>query len=89
MFTVYSKPSCTFCNQAKQLLTSMKLEYKEIEIDVGQTKVLGKTYVPASELKEKVPTARTVPQIFDGETYIGGFTELRTHLMGTVTQSPA
>jgi glutaredoxin len=84
MFTVYSKPNCTFCNQAKQLLTSMKLEYREIEIDVGQTKVLGKTYVPASELKEKVPTARTVPQIFDDEQYVGGFTELKTYLQQPV-----
>lgn len=80
MFTVYSKPNCTFCNQAKQLLASKSLAYKEVEIDVGQQQLLGKTYVPASELKEKVPTARTVPQIFDGETHIGGFTELKEYL---------
>lgn len=80
MYTVYSKPNCTFCNQAKQLLASKSLEYKEIEIDVGQPKVLGKTYVAASVLKEKVPTARTVPQIFHDETHIGGFTELKEFL---------
>ena len=80
MFIVYSKPNCTFCQQAKQLLTSKKLEYKEIEIDVDQPQVPGKTYVPASELKAKVPDARTVPQIFDDEKHIGGFTELREYL---------
>lgn len=80
MFTVYSKPNCTFCQQAKQLLTAKKLEYKEIEIDVGQPQILGKTYVPAAELKAKVPDARTIPQIFDDEKHIGGFTELREYL---------
>lgn len=80
MFIVYSKPNCTYCNQAKQLLASKSLAYKEVEIDVGQQHILGKTYVPASVLKEKVPTARTVPQIFDDEKHIGGFTELKEYL---------
>ena len=33
-------------------------------------------------LLEAVPTARTVPQIFLGEEYVGGFTELRQKLLG-------
>ena len=76
-FTIYSKPSCTFCDQAKALLQSKSILFEELILDVGQEKDPSKTYVPVASLKEKVPTARTVPQIFRGETYVGGYTELR------------
>ena len=76
-FTIYSKPSCTFCDQAKALLQSKSILFEELILDVGQEKEPLKTYVPVASLKEKVPTARTVPQIFRGETYVGGYTELR------------
>ena len=80
MYTVYSKPACSFCDQAKALLKSKGLEFKEIIIDVGQPKDASKTYVTAAELKAKVPTARTVPQIFAGDTHLGGFQELKSYL---------
>lgn len=80
MYTIYSKPNCTFCVQAKQLLELKSLSYTEIELDVEQEKIDGKTYAPVSVLKEKVPLAKSVPQIFLNEEYIGGFTELRNFL---------
>ena len=80
MYTVYSKPACSFCDQAKALLKSKGLEFKEIIIDVGQPKDMSKTYVTATELKAKVPTARTVPQIFVDDTHLGGFQELKNYL---------
>lgn len=80
MYTVYSKPNCTFCDQAKQLLNSKGLEYEEFIIDVGQPKDESKSYVTAAYLKELVPTARTVPQIFKDDVLIGGFVELRNSL---------
>ena len=76
-FTIYSKPSCTFCDQAKALLEARSMVYEELILDVGQEKDPLKTYVPVATLKERMPTARTVPQIFSGETYVGGFIELR------------
>jgi glutaredoxin 3 len=76
-FTIYSKPRCTFCDQAKALLDARSMIYEELILDVGQDKDPLKTYVQLATLKERMPTARTVPQIFNGETYIGGFTELR------------
>ena len=39
MYTVYSKPNCTFCDQAKSLLKAKGLEFREIHFDVGQPKV--------------------------------------------------
>ena len=70
---VWSKDACPFCVQAKALLESKGIEYEERNVQHGWTK---------EQLLEAVPTARTLPQIFLGEAYIGGFTELRKHLQG-------
>jgi glutaredoxin 3 len=67
---VWSKYHCPYCDQAKALLTQKGIEFEERKIDDGYTK---------EDLLEAVPTARTVPQIFIGETYIGGFTELKKY----------
>ena len=69
---IWSKRSCTFCEQAKSLLKSKGIEYEERKIGDGWTK---------EELLEAVPTARTVPQIFLEEEYIGGYQELKLKLM--------
>jgi len=67
---VWSKYNCPYCDQAKALLTQRGIEFEERKIGDGFTK---------EDLLEAVPTARTVPQIFLGETHIGGFTELKKH----------
>jgi glutaredoxin len=71
--TVWSKNSCPFCDQAKALLNLKGIEFEERNINKDWTK---------EQLLEAVPTARTLPQIFLDDNYIGGFTELRTHLQG-------
>ena len=71
--TVWSKNSCPFCVQAKALLESKRIEFEERNISADWTR---------EQLLEAVPTARTLPQIFLGDNYIGGFTELRQHLQG-------
>lgn len=80
MFIVYSKPNCNYCNLAKSLLTSKNLEYEERIIDVGQVKDKGEIYVTVAQLKEKVPEAKTVPQIFDGDILIGGYDSLKKYV---------
>lgn len=50
------------------------IEYEERNITEG-------TWTK-EQLLEAVPNARSVPQIFLNGEYIGGFTELRTHLAG-------
>lgn len=70
---VWSKDACPFCVQAKALLESKGIDYEERNVMHGWTK---------EQLLEEVPTARTLPQIFLDEQYIGGFTELRKHLQG-------
>ena len=69
---VWSKYHCPFCDQAKNLLRQKGYEFEDRQIGEGWTK---------EELLEVVPNARTVPQIFIGEEYVGGFEELKKRLM--------
>jgi len=80
MYIVYSKPQCTYCEQSKALLKSKGIDYKEIMFDVGQPKVEGMHYVNVAEFKAQYPQAKTAPQIFEGDEYVGGFAELRQRL---------
>lgn len=86
LYTVYSKPNCPNCISAKQLLESKGLNFQVFELDVGQEKKADVTYYTAGELKERVPTAQSVPQIFieghldSREIYIGGFNSLKKFL---------
>ena len=70
---VWSKYECPYCDQAKALLKMKGIEFEERNINEDWTK---------EQLLEAVPTARTVPQIFLDDKYIGGFTELKKHLQG-------
>jgi glutaredoxin 3 len=67
---VYSKKPCPYCEQAKSLLTRKNISYREL--DVTRPEVL-------DQLRELVPGAKTVPQIFIDGTHIGGYTELVEH----------
>jgi glutaredoxin len=75
MFTVYTKDNCTYCDQAKQLLTSKGIPYIAIKVGEG---------ISREELLAKIPSARTMPQIVKSDDtsslYIGGFMELKKHL---------
>jgi glutaredoxin 3 len=70
---VWSKENCPYCLQAKALLEARGIEYEERNVSKDWTK---------EQLLEAVPTARTLPQIFLDDNYIGGFTDLRSHLRG-------
>jgi glutaredoxin 3 len=70
---VWSKDACPFCVQAKALLESKGITFEERNVSKDWTK---------EQLLEAVPTARTLPQIFLDDNYVGGFTELRKHLQG-------
>lgn len=68
---VWSKDNCTYCDQAKKLLESKGVEFEERKIGYGYT---------LEDLLAVVPNARTAPQIFLDEDYVGGFTELKQKL---------
>lgn len=66
--TIWSKDNCSFCEQAKALLTQKSIAFEERKIGDGYSR---------EDLLAAVPTARTVPQIFLNDQLIGGFTELQ------------
>jgi len=65
---IWSKQTCPFCVQAKNLLKSHNIEFEERLIDQNWTR---------EQMLEAVPDAKTVPQIFLDDEYVGGFTDLR------------
>ena len=65
--TIYSKQWCSYCANAKRLLTARGFDFEEVEI----------THDPALEAKLIEQTGqRTVPQILVNDKPIGGFVEL-------------
>ena len=64
---VWRNVGCHFCEMAKTLLKQKDIEYEERNI-AKDWKV--------EQLLEAVPNARTVPQIFVDDKYIGGYDEL-------------
>ena len=64
---IWSTSTCGFCIQAKRLLDTKGIVYEERMIGKGYTK---------DDLLKVVPNAKTVPQIFIEDEYIGGYTEL-------------
>jgi len=71
--TIYSKPSCPYCDRAKMLLKNRGIEYTEVSAVENREDLIQKV----TEATGAAP--RTVPQIWLDETYIGGFTELDAH----------
>lgn len=68
---VWSKDQCPYCDQAKNLLNLKGIIYEERNINKNWTR---------EQLLDAVPMARTVPQIFLDDTYIGGYTDLKQYL---------
>jgi len=76
MYKVYTKPGCSNCTAAKNLLTSKSLPFVEMDITSEETK---------NRLLTEVPHAKSVPQIFYNEEYVGGYTELNERLINNDT----
>ena len=75
-YIIYSKPSCGYCLQAKQLLEMEQLPF--------EYKNLG-THYNLDELMTLSPDAKSFPQIFvvdenDNKDLIGGFSDLVEYL---------
>jgi glutaredoxin len=68
---VWSNIGCHFCEQAKTLLKQKGIEYEE--------RNLAKDW-KVQDLLEAVPNARTVPQIFIDDKYIGSYDNLVEYL---------
>jgi len=65
--TVYTSAICGYCSAAKNFLKSKGLQWTEVRIDLD-----------AAERERMLARARrtSVPQIFIGETHVGGYDDL-------------
>ena len=75
-YIIYSKPSCGYCLQAKQLLEMEQLPF--------EYKNLG-THYSLDEIMTLAPNAKSFPQIFvvdenGNKDLIGGFSDLVEYL---------
>jgi len=66
--TLYTTMLCPFCYRAKQLLADKGAAFREI--DVGMDPDL------RQEMMKRAHGRHTVPQIFIGETHVGGCDDL-------------
>jgi glutaredoxin 3 len=67
---IYTGPMCNYCSAAKHLLNKKKINYTELDVEADPSKM--------KEMQERTKGARTIPQIFIGDTYVGGYMELKS-----------
>lgn len=65
---IYTKTFCPYCWRAKMLLESKGVAFTEISVDFG-----GEDKV---KMVQRAGGRTTVPQIFIGETHVGGCDDL-------------
>ncbi|MFT6103238.1 MAG: glutaredoxin 1 [Granulosicoccus sp.] len=68
-FTIFGRPDCGYCVRAKQLLEQNEQDMRWIDIQAEG--------ISKADLEKTIgKPVETVPQIFHGKAYIGGYTEL-------------
>lgn len=65
---VYSTLLCPFCHRAKALLRKKGVTFVEIDVGMDAAK--------RAEMLQRASGRHTVPQIFIGETHVGGSDDL-------------
>ena len=65
---VYSTAVCPYCVAAKNLLKSKGLEWTEVRVDTDPAQ--------RDAMLARSGGRRTVPQIFIGQTHVGGYDDL-------------
>lgn len=74
--TVWTRDDCLYCSLAKKELRNRQYQVDERNIN----KIWSK-----EDLLKVVPDAKTVPQIFIRNKYIGGYSELMTYFEETTS----
>ena len=70
-YIIYSKPSCGYCLQAKDLLTMEQLPFDYLTLG---------THYSLQEFMELFPDAKSFPMIVKDGEVIGGFSDLVEYL---------
>lgn len=77
---IWTKVTCPWCVKAKEILTELKIPFTEFVVGDGSNEAQQKTnqkFVTRAELLQRLPSAKTVPQIWIDGKYIGGCTDLQ------------
>ena len=64
---MYTTAVCPYCQMAERLLTSKGVEIEKVRVDLEPARRM--------EMMEKTGR-RTVPQIYVGDTHVGGYDDL-------------
>ena len=75
MFEIYGTLNCVYCDMAKKLLAVYDKEYTFI--DVAEDEDITAAFF------NKFPNVNQVPQITEGDQYVGGYNELKEWLNHT------
>ena len=65
---IYTRPGCGYCSAAKSLLTRKKAAFTEFNVATDPTL--------RQQMHDRAGAGSTFPQIFIGETHVGGCDEL-------------
>jgi glutaredoxin 3 len=65
---IYTTAHCSYCQWAKELLKRKGVDFKEISVDGDRE--------ARAAMTARANGKRTVPQIFIGDTHVGGCDEL-------------
>jgi len=64
---IYTTGWCPYCNAAKSLLAEKGVAFDEIDADTPSARQL---------MTQRANGRRTVPQIFIGDTHVGGYDDM-------------
>ena len=65
---IYTRPGCGYCTAAKSLLTRKNATFVELSVAADPT--------ASARMYDRAGAGSTFPQIFIGETHVGGCEEL-------------
>ncbi len=65
---IYTSPLCGYCHAAKRLLSQKGVSFAEVDVSRDPAK--------RQEMMSRAGGRHTVPQIFIGETHVGGYDDL-------------
>ena len=65
---LYTSPTCGYCHAAKRLLTAKGVSFSEVNVAADPDK--------RAEMMQRSNGGRTVPQIFIGDTHVGGYDDM-------------
>ena len=64
---IYTTQWCPYCHAAKSLLADKGVAYEEVNAEDPEVRM---------QMVERANGRRTVPQIFIGETHVGGYDDM-------------